>query len=58
MEDEAIVQCPYCFETVEVYFEIDVKGRFVQDCEVCCNPWMVTLSREGGMMQVHVERAQ
>ena len=58
MEDIAIVQCPYCFESVEVCFEIDVSGRFVQDCEVCCNPWNVTLSRDGGEMSVHIERAQ
>lgn len=33
------VQCPCCFELVEVWFEVDVQGALVQDCEVCCRPW-------------------
>ena len=38
-----IVTCPYCGETVEIYLESDVEGHFVQDCEVCCNPWEIDL---------------
>ena len=41
MEDQFQVQCPYCGEAVEIYVEPDVSGMFVQDCEVCCNPWRV-----------------
>jgi Cysteine-rich CPXCG len=26
---------------VEIFVEPDVHGSFVQDCEVCCNPWLV-----------------
>ncbi len=33
------VQCPWCFEWTEVWFEHDVRGALVQDCEVCCRPW-------------------
>lgn len=58
MNDSADVQCPYCFEIVEVMFELDVSGHFVQDCEVCCNPWNVHVSREGGGFHVDVSRAQ
>ena len=39
------VTCPYCGGTVEIFVEPDVHGSFVQDCEVCCNPWLV---RSGG----------
>jgi hypothetical protein len=39
MSDEFLVTCPYCGEQVEIYVEPDVNGTFVQDCEVCCNPW-------------------
>ena len=38
MDDQFFVTCPYCGEEVEIYLEPDVKGSFVQDCEVCCKP--------------------
>jgi hypothetical protein len=42
MSDEFfVVTCPYCGEEGEIYVEPDVRGQFVQDCEVCCNPWLV-----------------
>jgi hypothetical protein len=42
------VTCPYCGEVVEIAIESDVSGSFVQDCEVCCNPWLVRVEREAG----------
>ena len=38
MDDHFFVTCPYCGEETEIYVEPDVRGSFVQDCEVCCNP--------------------
>ena len=46
MADEYLVVCPYCGEQVEIYVEPDVKGSFVQDCEVCCNPWLLQVDGE------------
>jgi len=43
--DELLVQCPYCGEEVELSIERDVCGQFVQDCEVCCRPWKVSVYR-------------
>ena len=40
------VTCPYCGEDGEIYLEADVHGSFVQDCEVCCNPWLVRVTRD------------
>jgi hypothetical protein len=51
------VTCPYCGEQVEIYVEPDVKGSFVQDCEVCCNPWRVRVSGRGVDREVDVARA-
>ena len=51
------VTCPYCGEVVEVYVEPDVSGQFVQDCEVCCNPWLVRVSSDDGERYVSVGRA-
>ena len=47
--DVVRVQCPYCFETVEVYVDPDTAGEMVQDCEVCCNPWRLVVSRDDSL---------
>jgi hypothetical protein len=57
VSDEFEVTCPYCGEQVEIYLEPDVKGTFVQDCEVCCNPWRVRVFGSGDDRDVEVGRA-
>ena len=58
MDDEAyVVTCPYCGEEVEIYLEADVRGQFVQDCEVCCNPWNVRVVGRGDNRTIDVSRA-
>jgi hypothetical protein len=52
------VQCPWCFESMEIAIEADLEGSYVQDCEVCCRPWAVTVRRdEDGELTVDVGRA-
>jgi Cysteine-rich CPXCG len=55
--DEFPVICPYCGESVTVFVEPDVRGTFVQDCEVCCNPWRVRVSGRGEQRRVDVAKA-
>lgn len=57
MDDYFTVTCPYCGEDVEIYVEADVRGTFVQDCEVCCNPWRLRVVRRDGERDVEVSRA-
>jgi hypothetical protein len=57
MDEHFNVTCPYCGEDVEIYVEPDVRGTFVQDCEVCCNPWRVRVSRDGDERWVEIARA-
>jgi hypothetical protein len=57
MDETFIVMCPYCGESVEIFVEADVQGSFVQDCEVCCNPWLVQVSVDGKERSVSVTRA-
>jgi hypothetical protein len=57
LNDQFVVTCPYCGEDVEIYVEPDLRGSFVQDCEVCCNPWRVRVFRAGGERDVEVNRA-
>jgi hypothetical protein len=57
VDDYFTVTCPYCGEDVEIYVEADVRGTFVQDCEVCCNPWRLRVVRHQGGREVEVSRA-
>jgi hypothetical protein len=57
MDELFDVTCPYCGEQVEIYVEPEVSGRFVQDCEVCCNPWLVRVTREDGSRWVDIGKA-
>lgn len=56
-DDTQRVTCPYCGEQIEIYVELDVRGSYIQDCKVCCNPWKVHVSREDGALYVEVRRA-
>ena len=57
MDTEFTVTCPYCGEEIEIYLEPEVRGTLVQDCEVCCNPWQLRVTREGDERWVEVLRA-
>lgn len=54
-DTEATVVCPYCGEANEI--ALDAGGGpvqdYVEDCQVCCRPWRVTVSYdEGGNAEV------
>ena len=57
VDDNFLVTCPYCGEQIEIYVEPDVRGSFVQDCEVCCNQWRVHVSGRGEERDVQITRA-
>ena len=42
----ALVSCPYCGEGVEIALDPGggTRQRYVEDCEVCCRPWRVTVT--------------
>jgi hypothetical protein len=50
------VACPHCGESVGIQLDPESRGEMVQDCEVCCNPWLLTVewTREG-VPRVRVE---
>lgn len=41
----ASVYCPYCNETVEIALDpgSGPAQQYVEDCEVCCQPWTVSV---------------
>lgn len=53
-ETSAIVECPYCGEPVVI--AVDPGGgsfqEYVEDCEVCCNPWNVSVRFVSGIPEV------
>jgi hypothetical protein len=52
----ATVQCPYCNEMNEI--SLDPGGgasqQYVEDCQVCCNPWRVSVTYSEGVADVSV----
>jgi prolyl-tRNA synthetase len=58
MDDTVEVSCPWCGEQQELWVDPATTGQMVQDCDVCCRPWQVHVSRdEHGTLSVHVERS-
>ncbi len=56
-DTDALIYCPYCGEEVEI--SIDPGGgttqEYVEDCQVCCQPWRVTVRYAGdGSAEVSV----
>lgn len=45
--NEQIITCHFCFESFEIYLEIDPSfngnNSDIFDCKVCCNPNMVNV---------------
>ena len=54
----ARVSCPYCGE--ENTLAVDASGgslqRYVEDCQVCCQPWEVTARIEEDDCEISLER--
>jgi hypothetical protein len=45
-EIDATVQCPYCGEMVAIALDPGSGSvqEYVEDCEVCCQPWRVEVT--------------
>ena len=54
-----VVTCPYCFERLGGDIDPETQGELVRDCDVCCRPWTLRVSRtRTGALEVQVLRAQ
>jgi hypothetical protein len=56
----ATVRCPYCGEAVEIVLDPGSGSRqaYVEDCEVCCRPWEITVAyADDGSAAVEVAAA-
>lgn len=59
-DTEALVHCPCCGEPVEI--GLDPGGgshqEYVEDCEVCCRPWLVRVRYDAeGRAEVDLQAA-
>ena len=56
VETEATVLCPYCGEAVVIALDPGSGSvqEYVEDCEVCCQPWAVSVSYHDGLADVSV----
>jgi transcription elongation factor Elf1 len=44
---EHFFQCPYCWESISMLIDISQSyQRYIEDCEVCCNPIQVEITTE------------
>lgn len=45
----AFIQCPYCWERIEVVVDCSVtEQEYIEDCSVCCRPIVITAVTSGG----------
>lgn len=44
-DTDAVVYCPYCNESVAIALDpgSGPSQQYVEDCEVCCQPWQVSV---------------
>ncbi len=58
MTDSVQVQCPWCHEWQWLWLAVDDLGEMVQDCEVCCRPWVVLVAQNpDGTLRASVQRS-
>src|SRR5688572_23479226 len=56
-DTEHTVHCPYCGEAVEIALDpgSGATQSYVEDCQVCCQPWRVSVEyAEDGSAEVSV----
>jgi hypothetical protein len=59
MLEDAVVQCPYCWEEIEL--SVDLSGGsaiYTEDCPVCCQPMTVRLEVDDESGDFHVDIEQ
>ena len=42
--ETATIQCPYCWERLEIVVDCSVPAQqYVEDCEICCRPIILSI---------------
>ncbi len=46
---EHFFQCPHCWEEISMLLDVSVPHqKYIEDCEICCNPIELHVSFENG----------
>ena len=56
--DSAVIQCPYCWQKIDIEVDPSVKRQeYTEDCHVCCRPiaMIVEIDEKG---RPHIEATQ
>lgn len=57
--DYVSIQCPYCWETLEVSVDPSVpEQEYVEDCQVCCQPILLTVHFDERLVPTVEARAE
>jgi len=49
--NEHFFQCPYCWEEISMLIDTSVREqKYIEDCEVCCNPIELIVQSEDGII--------
>jgi len=49
---EHFFQCPHCWEEISMLLDTSVKWqRYIEDCEICCNPIEISVRFQSGELQ-------
>jgi len=51
--NEHFFQCPYCWSEISMLIDTSVREqKYIEDCEVCCNPIEIYVQIEDGEIMV------
>ncbi len=49
---EHFFQCPKCWQEISVLIDTSaVEDEYIEDCEVCCNPIIITFLYKNGVLE-------
>ncbi|MEK9822402.1 MAG: CPXCG motif-containing cysteine-rich protein [Gammaproteobacteria bacterium] len=53
---ETHIHCPYCGERLSILVDTTEAGsEYIEDCQVCCRPIVMTISIDGNDVAVRAE---
>lgn len=48
MLETTTVQCPYCWESIEIVVDLSLgEQEYIEDCSVCCHPITFRIQPDG-----------
>jgi hypothetical protein len=56
---EYFFTCPYCWERISMILDPHMSGeRYIEDCQVCCNPIEIIFEMDEKVKSFDAKRAQ